>query len=181
MKMRPFEKTDWYGFAGAEGNPMMSVEDVKIQYADGSSATGCAVLDDNGISLSMIIDGDGVDSYCFELFKNVSPRPWAELALEAMPNLLTEEQVTALFDLQAVRPPTERLLFSRLVYRHGEQTPTDISDIIGTYEVGQSLRIDIAAPGTGYTRYKVTRIDADGIWAVETSSTARELTAGDVR
>lgn len=57
-----------------------------------------------------------------------------------------------------------------------------LDDDAGSYKVGDRYTVDLASgPGRGRKVYEVTRVDANGVHGVLVSSTARELTEGDVR
>lgn len=49
------------------------------------------------------------------------------------------------------------------------------------YHVGGEVRIPHGSPGIGYTKYRITKINSDGIWGVVTRSYHRELSLADVR
>lgn len=46
---------------------------------------------------------------------------------------------------------------------------------------GDSYRIQVAAPGTGFITYRVTRTDDTGVHGVLCNSTIRELSIWDVK
>jgi hypothetical protein len=190
MKMHPFNRLDWYGYAGAQGSPLMSDEELTVTFPDGNgSASGCVIIDDNGASLVMAMDGfeatedepDGPE--CFEIYVKDVPRAWIEAAVAGWAVSMTEEQIIKFFPSwsdpmsgapkrKTVPKPKERLLFERASVTWLRQT---------TFNVGEEVVIHAGAPGTGHTVYVITRIDDDGIWAIEKSNDVRILTPGEVR
>lgn len=58
--------------------------------------------------------------------------------------------------------------------------PADFSDDVARYEVGQTVRYDYAAPGSGYVEYRVTRVDDEGVWGIELTNTLHILDPWEV-
>jgi hypothetical protein len=80
---------------------------------------------------------------------------------------------------------TEKLLVPRIVYRY--ETPEAINPVkvdesryCDTYEVGESRSWAVAAPGIGRIKYRVTRIDSEGVWGVMIEDTTRILDPSEV-
>ena len=63
--------------------------------------------------------------------------------------------------------------------------PRDVADAYpeqyGHYRAGQPFCVYAAAPGTGSWVYRITRLDAAGIWGVLVCDSVRILTPGEVR
>lgn len=87
--------------------------------------------------------------------------------------------------------PRERLLYSPRVFdpntpkarASGEPEEVDNElylECVARRAVGEVVRSFAAAPGTGFWDYRITRIDATGVYAVEVACTVRELTISDV-
>lgn len=83
-----------------------------------------------------------------------------------------------------------KLIFSRVSYSFNNEDPfgpaliepreVDCSDEIAAYSVGGDYVTFAGAPGTGKVVYRITKIDAHGIWGVEVSNTVRLLTWAEV-
>lgn len=57
----------------------------------------------------------------------------------------------------------------------------DDSAYIARYKVGDNFGGFVAAPGTGERVYRITKINARGIWGVLIKDTVRELTIEEVK
>lgn len=80
--------------------------------------------------------------------------------------------------------PEPSLYLPRTTYMaaaDGRLIPEDRSAEIAQLAVGQRVRHQVAAPGCGHVTRRVTRIDADGAWAVVVESTVRIMTIDEVR
>ena len=53
------------------------------------------------------------------------------------------------------------------------------SEAMATKEVGGIICCSAAAPGVGYVKYRITRMDSTGVYAVVIVNTTRILTPGE--
>lgn len=67
-----------------------------------------------------------------------------------------------------------------IVPRRSHGSPEDNSRWIERYKVGEVFVADAGAPGTGHRSWKVTRIDAEGLWGIILEDTIRELEPWEV-
>lgn len=77
----------------------------------------------------------------------------------------------------------ERCLYPPTVIRgeDGREVPYDLYHVtMRDNVVGDILCHHVAAPGTGFVRYRITRMDESGVWAVVHEDRSRMLTLGDV-
>ncbi len=79
---------------------------------------------------------------------------------------------------------TETLLvpitFLQRDHQYDELIPTDNSDEVSKHMIGDDYTQWMAAPGTGKITYRITRIDGQGVWGIETNNTARILEPHEV-
>jgi hypothetical protein len=81
----------------------------------------------------------------------------------------------------------EHLVLPRIVYSYNlpesdgtVAVPVDQSLWLSQYVVGGTFHVEAGGPGCGSITYRITRIDAEGLWGVVARNTMRELTLEDV-
>jgi len=75
----------------------------------------------------------------------------------------------------------KRYRFNEATQAFDEVDDATVQDFLQTHPVGTVWREYVAAPGTGFIDYRVTRYTADTVYGVQIRSTVRELTAEEAR
>jgi hypothetical protein len=69
----------------------------------------------------------------------------------------------------------EVLTYNDPEHPDGIVVPSEMyEDAMYNHKVGDIVRHEVGAPGIGYVKYRITRMDETGIYAVVVKSTARE-------
>ncbi len=74
----------------------------------------------------------------------------------------------------------EELIYPREIWVEGRKIDGAKYYDIDKLLVEQEVTHFVAAPGTGYIKYVITRIDEQGVWGKEVANTVRELTRREV-
>jgi hypothetical protein len=75
----------------------------------------------------------------------------------------------------------KRYRFNEATQAFDEVDDATVQDFLQTHPVGTVWREYVAAPGAGFTDYRVTRYTAGTVYGVQIRSTVRELTAEEAR
>lgn len=76
---------------------------------------------------------------------------------------------------------TKRYRFNEATQAFDEIEEASVADFLQGHPVGTVRREYAAAPGAGFTDYRVTRYTADTVYGVQIRSTVREMTAEETR